>query len=190
MKLASIVAFDNFTDIDVFLAWDLLNRVKEKHNDFEVKLIGTAEYHTSACGIELKMQGKIGTAQNADLVFFASGPGTRKLCKDKEYLNQFNLNSERQIICSMCSGALILGGLGVLNGLTATTYPTAFNELKELGISVVEDSHLVTHNNIGTAAGCLAAVDLISWAIKKLYNENTSEYIVNSVRPVGQYKIE
>jgi hypothetical protein len=24
MKLASIVAFDNFTDIDVFLAWDLL----------------------------------------------------------------------------------------------------------------------------------------------------------------------
>jgi transcriptional regulator GlxA family with amidase domain len=90
----------------------------------------------------------------------------------------------------MCSGALILGGLGVLNGLTATTYPTAFNELKELGISVVEDSHLVTHNNIGTAAGCLAAVDLISWAIKKLYNENTSEYIVNSVRPVGQYKIE
>jgi hypothetical protein len=42
MKLATIIAFDNFTDIDVFLTWDLLNRVKEKHKDFEVKIIGTS----------------------------------------------------------------------------------------------------------------------------------------------------
>ena len=28
MKKAVIVTFDNFTDIDIFLAWDLLNRVK------------------------------------------------------------------------------------------------------------------------------------------------------------------
>jgi hypothetical protein len=35
MKLATIIAFDNFTDIDVFLTWDLLNRVKEKHKDLD-----------------------------------------------------------------------------------------------------------------------------------------------------------
>jgi putative intracellular protease/amidase len=29
MEIA-IVAFDDFTDIDVFLPWDLLNRVKER----------------------------------------------------------------------------------------------------------------------------------------------------------------
>lgn len=56
MKLATIIAFDNFTDIDVFLTWDLLNRVKEKHKDFEVKIIGTSDSHISACGIVLKMQ--------------------------------------------------------------------------------------------------------------------------------------
>jgi hypothetical protein len=28
MEKVVLVAFDNYTDIDIFLAWDLLNRVK------------------------------------------------------------------------------------------------------------------------------------------------------------------
>ncbi|HEX8575817.1 MAG TPA: hypothetical protein VF677_05945 [Flavobacterium sp.] len=36
MRKAVIVAFDQFTDIDVFLPWDLLNRVRPIHKDFEV----------------------------------------------------------------------------------------------------------------------------------------------------------
>ena len=41
---AVIVAFDNFTDIDIFLAWDLLNRVKHRDKNFEVKIVGTQAY--------------------------------------------------------------------------------------------------------------------------------------------------
>lgn len=33
MKKITIVAFDKFTDIDVFLAWDLFNRVVIKNKD-------------------------------------------------------------------------------------------------------------------------------------------------------------
>jgi transcriptional regulator GlxA family with amidase domain len=61
----------------------------------------------------------------------------------------------------MCSGALIIAALGHLTGLSATTYPTAFEALKNYGVDVLEDKHLVTHGNVGTAAGCLAAVDLV-----------------------------
>jgi hypothetical protein len=48
MKKAVIIAFDNFTDIDVFLPWDLLNRVRFRQKDFQVKIIGTAASHPSA----------------------------------------------------------------------------------------------------------------------------------------------
>ncbi len=41
----------------------------------------------------------------------------------------------------MCSGALLIAAMGHLNGLSATTYPTAFKELRELGVEVVEDYH-------------------------------------------------
>ena len=189
MKKAVIVTFDNFTDIDIFLAWDLLNRIKFKDKQFQVKIVGTKNSHKSVCGIDLTTHGFIEECNDADLVFFGSGPGTRNVIKDNTYLECFKLNPNNQLICSMCSGALIIAALGHLKGLSATTYPTAYEALKSYGVKVIEDKHLVTHKNIGTAAGCLAAVDLIAWAIEKLYNKKTSEDIIASVLPVGKGQV-
>lgn len=186
MKTAVIVAFEKFTDIDVFLAWDLLNRVKLIDKDFNVKIVGTENSHKSVCGIDLKMNGVIEDCNNADIVFFSSGPGTRTIIKDEKYLQRFNLNPEKQLICSMCSGALIIAALGHLKNLSATTYPTAFEELKKYDVNVIENTHLVVQGNIATAAGCLAAVDLIGWVIEKTYNKESSEKVIASVLPIGQ----
>ena len=186
MKKAVIVVFDKFTDVDVFLPWDLLNRVRFVQKDFVVRLVGTERTHRSVNGIELAMQGKIEEANDADLVFFGSGSGSRALYKNPGYLERFRLNPDRQLVCSMCSGALLLAGLGLLKDLTATTYPTVYNELRAMGVTVAEDHHLVIHGNIATAAGCLAAVDLTGWAIEKLYDEATRLDVVASVLPVGQ----
>lgn len=189
MKKAVIVAFDRFTDIDVFLAWDLLNRVRLRQQDFQVKIVGTSASHQSVCGIDLVMQGQIEDCADADLVFFASGPGTRALYKDAAYLNRFRLDPDKQLICSMCSGALLLAAMGHLDGLSATTYPTAFEALRALGIEVLEDRHLVVHGNVATAAGCLAAIDLVQWAVGRLYDENTGKEVIASVLPVGQGQV-
>src|SRR5690242_1048535 len=151
MKKAVIVAFDKFTDIDVFLAWDLLNRVRIYESNFQVKIVGTKNSHKSVTGIDLVTDCFIEEANDADLVYFASGPGTRMLIKDKDYLNRFSLNPEKQIICSICSGALILAALGLLDGLTATTYPTTFELLRNYNIDVIENKHIVTHGTIATA---------------------------------------
>ena len=105
MKKAAIVTFDKFTDIDIFLAWDLLNRVKCHDHELQVKIVGTGSSHRSVRGLDLATHGLIEECKEADLVYFGSGPGTREVIKDKEYLNRFNLDPERQIICSMCSGA-------------------------------------------------------------------------------------
>ncbi len=186
MTKATIVAFDNFTDIDVFLAWDLLNRIRLIDKNFQVKIVGTKTVHRSVCGIELSTSGIIEECNKADLVFFASGPGTRMLIKDQEYLRRFQLNSGKQLICSMCSGALVLAALGLLEGLSATTYPTAVHELAGMGVKVEHDKHMVIQGNIATAAGCLAAVDLVKWAIERLYDSATADAVIASVLPVGQ----
>jgi len=100
-------------------------------------------------------------------------------------LKRFRLDPNDQIICSMCSGALILAALGILEGISATTYPTAVEELRSFGIEVETAKHLVTHGNIGTAAGCLAAVDLMGWAIEKMYGPKVRQDVIASVLPVG-----
>lgn len=89
----------------------------------------------------------------------------------------------------MCSGALIIAALGHLKGLSATTYPTVFELLRSYGVDVLEDKHVVTHGNIGTAAGCLAAVDLMDWAIEKIYNQKIKEAVIASVLPIRQGQV-
>ncbi|MFE7064253.1 DJ-1/PfpI family protein [Sutcliffiella sp. NPDC057660] len=182
MEIA-IVAFDDFTDIDVFLPWDLFNRVK--HPGWKVKIYGTKECHFSVTGLTVPIHSEIDDLNNVDAVLFASGPGTRKLYNDEEYLKRLNLNPSAQLVGSMCSGALILGALGLLNGKTATTYPTAKKELEQFNVNVVEEPFVV-EGNIATAAGCLAAQDLVGWFIEKLISKNVRDAVLNSIQPVGE----
>jgi transcriptional regulator GlxA family with amidase domain len=185
MKTVTIVAFEKFTDIDVFLAWDLFNRVKLRNKEWQVRIVGTAPKHTSVTGISLDMHGTVDECKTADVVFFASGPGTRTVIKDPEYLKRFSLDPEKQIICSMCSGSLILAALGILDGLSATTYPTAIEQLRSYGVEV-ENKDLVVHGNIATAAGCLAAIDLAEFVIEKLLGTEIKDEVIASVQPVGK----
>lgn len=189
MKKAVLVIFDKFTDIDLFLPWDILNRVKFRDKEFQVKIVGTEASHKSIRGLDIATHGLIEECNDADLVFFTSGVETRNLSKNSAYLERFKLNPKKQLICSMCSGALIIAALGHLKGLSATTYPTVFDLLKSFDVDVIEDHHLVTHGNIGTAAGCLAAVDLVGWAIERLYDEKVREDVIASVLPVGQGQV-
>jgi transcriptional regulator GlxA family with amidase domain len=185
MKTIAIVAFDKFTDIDVFLPWDLFNRVKLIDKNVKVVIAGSAPIHTSVTGLKIETHATIEDCSNADVVFFASGPGTRQVTKDAAWLERFNLDPSRQVIASMCSGALILAALGILDGLTATTYPTAIEALESYGVEV-EEKPLVIHGNVATAAGCLAALDLIDFILTKLFGGDVSEDVLASIKPVGK----
>jgi putative intracellular protease/amidase len=182
MKIA-IVIFDKFTDIDLFLMWDLLNRVRV--DGWEVKILGEREAHLSATNIEIKTHGRIEVANAADAVLFVSGQGTRERIADERWLAKFNLNASRQFIGSICSGSLILAKLGLLEGNTATTYPTSKNVLEDLGIEVIEKP-FVAHGNIATAGGCLAQQYLIHWVIENLADKSWADLVVKAIQPVGE----
>src|SRR5688500_14839350 len=104
MSKIAIVIFDKFTDIDLFLMWDLLNRVRVA--DWEVKILGEGEKHYSATGIEIKTQGALEEANSSDAVLFVSGQGTRAKMADQNWLSRFRLDPARQFIGSICSGSL------------------------------------------------------------------------------------
>ncbi|KAA0547151.1 thiamine biosynthesis protein ThiJ [Bacillus sp. BGMRC 2118] len=186
MKIA-IVCFDNFTDIDVFLPWDLLNRVRlvGGMNDWEVQLLSTEQTHISMSGLRIPMTGDISEIPSADAVVFASGIGVQDLFENQQYLNQIHLNPDNQLIGSMCSGALLLGAKGLLKGLKATTYPTVVDQLRKFDVEVIEQS-FVTNGNVSTAAGCFAAQDLSAWIIRNLTDEDMVNTVLETVQPVGK----
>jgi transcriptional regulator GlxA family with amidase domain len=181
----TLVAFDQFTDVDLFLPWDLFNRVLLKRPDWSVRIVGTQPTHTSVTGLTVPVHGLIEECNDADIVFFGSGAGSRKLITDREYLARYQLNPDRQLIGSMCSGALLLAALGLLTNKTATTYPSARPALESFGVTVV-DEPLVVHGNVATAAGCLAALDLVGWMLEQADGPALREAVLASVQPAGK----
>jgi transcriptional regulator GlxA family with amidase domain len=182
MKIA-IVIFDKFTDVDLFLMWDLLNRVRVEN--WKVLILGEKESHISATGISIETHGRIEEANDADAVLFVSGQGTREKMIDKGWLSRFQLDSEKQYIGSICSGSLILAALGLLDGKTATTYPTSKTALESFGVQIIEKP-FVAHGKVATAGGCLAQQYLIGWVIENLADKNWSDLILKSIQPVGE----
>jgi transcriptional regulator GlxA family with amidase domain len=182
MKIA-IVIFDKFTDLDLWLMWDLLNRVRVEN--WSVKILGEGKAHVSSTGVPVQTQGRLEEAGDANAVLFVSGPGTREKMRDENWLESFNLNPEKQFIGSICSGSLILAALGLLDGKTATTYPTSKSALESFGIEVIEKP-FVAHGNVATAGGCLAQQYLIGWVIENLAGKDWRDLVLKSIQPVGE----
>ena len=119
------------------------------------------------------------------MVLFVSGRGTLTKMRDKLWLSRFNLDPERQMIASVCSGALLLAALGLLKDKTATTYPTTRQTLEGFGITV-EEKPFIAHGNIATSGGCLAAQYVVGWIIEKKADKEWKELVLKSIQPVGE----
>jgi transcriptional regulator GlxA family with amidase domain len=178
-----LVAFDDFTDVDLIFMWDLLKRVHAPY--WDVRMIGDAPVHTSMTGVPIPMHGDLEEANTADVVLFTSGKGNRVKIADPAWMARFALDPGRQMIGSICSGALILAAMGLLDGKEATTYPTAKTLLEGYGVKVVERP-FVAEGNVATAGGCVAAQYLVGWVIERFLGKAVADSVMASCRPVGE----
>ena len=65
MYKVGIVLFDDFTDVDFFLMYDLLGRTTDS---WEVKVLGTKPEHRSHLGMTVKTDGHITEVGQQDVV--------------------------------------------------------------------------------------------------------------------------
>lgn len=183
MKIG-IVVFENFTDLDFYLPWDLLNRVRllSLHADWHVEILSESSNVSSATGLNLSSMKPLNFANECDAVFFCSGYETRKLISDQNFLKHFKLDETKQFIAAIDSGALILGALGLLKGRKATTYPTAFDLLESYCIVVQEP--FVEDGSIATGARCMSGDRFALWIIEKLVGKQIAAKVHEAVRPL------
>lgn len=184
MQIA-LIAFDNFTDLDLILHWDILNRVKFYGGveDWSVKILGTKDVHTSSLGLPIPISGPVHLAAEADGVILCSGRGTRPLLTDDAYLASLGLNPNRQFIGAQCSGSLILGALGFLKGVKVTAYPPILKELEKFQAVPIKKA-LVIENKIATASSCLAGQYLSQWLIESLVGVYVAQKVMTTVAPL------
>ncbi|MEX6257620.1 DJ-1/PfpI family protein [Providencia huaxiensis] len=186
MKKIVIVAFDDFTDIDLFFMWDILGH---NHIDWQVKILGNKSSLRSAHGLNIHVQGALSEANSADAVLFSSGKnGVPKAIENADFLSEFKLNPEKQYIGSICAGTLILNALNLLPERRATTHPDARNALLASQLEPVGQP-LVCHGRVATAGGCLSALYLVGWLIESLYDKEKRRETLLPVLPTGQQSV-
>jgi len=73
-------------------------------------------------------------------------------------------------VLSVCTGALLLGAAGLLDGLTATTHHAALDELLAVAPNcrVVSGQRFVDNGQIITAAGITAGIDTALYIVQRL----------------------
>ena len=183
-----IIAYDGFTDVDLFMPWDLLFRVTDEgyanyQQSWRVSICADEKRVTSYSGLTIDTHGPLEWARDADAVFIVSGPGSRIKIADQAFLEALQIDPARQFIAAIDSGVLILAKLGLLDGLSATTYPSVFGELEAMGVRT-ERRPIVIHDRIATGGGCLSTQDLAVWLVSNLIGEQYGSAILDSVQKV------
>ncbi len=181
-----IVVFDHFTDLDFYLPWDILNRVRLMNlaEKWKVDILCDSKICTSVAGLELKTTKPYNFANSCDAVLFCSGSQTRDLIRSSAFLETFKLNPDKQAIAAIDSGALILAALGLLKDRKATTYPTASKILEELGAKSINAPFV--EDQVATAARCLSGDKLALWIIEKLCGPRVATQVYESIAPLSK----
>jgi transcriptional regulator GlxA family with amidase domain len=77
---------------------------------------------------------------------------------------------------SVCTGALLLGAAGVLDGLPATTHWMAYDHLRTYGAQPVEQ-RVVIEGKVATAAGVSAGIDLALTLVDRLHGAEVAQAV-------------
>lgn len=77
---------------------------------------------------------------------------------------------------SVCTGALLLGAAGILDGLHATTHWNSYDELSSYGAEPTE-TRVVQQGKVITAAGVSSGIDMALTLTAKLYGDEVAKAI-------------
>jgi transcriptional regulator GlxA family with amidase domain len=106
------------------------------------------------------------------------GAGTRPLLHKPALLEWIRLKAKHaDVIMSVCTGALVLGKAGLLDGLRATTHHQCFDLLRSVAprTEVVETARFVDNGRILAAAGISAGIDCSLHVVEQLLGRDAAE---------------
>lgn len=159
MQIACVL-FPRLTALDVVGPYEVLQRLP----DAAVTFVGhrTGEVRTENGFLGLTVDRTFEELTDPDVVVVPGGIGTRALMDDPRLLDWLRtVHDHTRFTTSVCTGSLLLGAAGLLDGLTATTHWSAMDVLARTG-AVPTGRRVVEHldQRIITAAGVSSGIDM------------------------------
>ncbi len=160
LKIAYVM-FDGMTTLDMagvheVLPWMLVLGAKPELSwDF----CSNKELITDDRGLKFKIDQVWPDLSRYDAVFVTGGMPTRQLRHDAEFVSWLKTAREDAYKVSVCTGALLLGAAGFLQGKRATTNPSAYDLLAPYCAEVVR-ARCVTDGNVITGGAAATSIEV------------------------------
>jgi transcriptional regulator GlxA family with amidase domain len=156
MKIA-ILIFDKLAAQDAVGPYEVMRNVPEWDVTFVAKEKGEIR---AEGGLGLIADRSIAEVEEADIVLVPGGLGNRPMLEDEEVLGWLRrIDATTKWTTSVCTGSLVLGAAGLLEGRRATGNWLALEPLREYGADPVGGRY-VEDGKVITAAGVTAGIDM------------------------------
>ncbi|MFE3293270.1 DJ-1/PfpI family protein [Rhodococcus sp. NPDC059234] len=175
MTSVAVALFPRFTALDAIGPYEVLQRVPSIDVTFVGATRTPVRSENGFLGIEV--DATFDEMPDPDVLVFPGGIGTRDLLTDGPTLDWVRgAHATSRFTTSVCTGSLVLGAAGLLDGLTATSHWAALDLLASFGAQPT-DQRVVEHldRRILTAAGVSSGIDMALRLVELLVDRTAAE---------------
>ena len=166
-----------------------------RYDAYTVELVSTqAGTLTMSNGLGLKATRRYSDVRGVDTLLVSGGIGYEKVLADQGVLDWLRRSARRvQRLGSICTGAMLLGAAGLLDGRRATTHWNYFTRLAAIAPAarIDRDAIYIREGNLYTSAGVTAGMDMALAMVEADWGKTTAlavaqELVMFLKRPGGQ----
>jgi cyclohexyl-isocyanide hydratase len=169
-----MLTFPGLTQLDLTGPFEVLSRVPEARVHLVWKEAGTVRADS---GLELRPTTTLADCPPLDVLFVPGGTGQWRLQTDDVVLDFLRAQGRRaRFVTSVCTGALVLGAAGLLEGYEATTHWAYVDLLDRFGARYVKRRVVVDRGRV-TGGGVTAGIDFGLRLAAELAGETAAKLI-------------
>lgn len=176
MLQVAILVYPGFDELDAVGPFEVLRAAELEGAAFRVRLVSrlAPELITASHGLVLRVENRLTTADRPDWLIVPGG-GWRNRAElgtwgEVQRGDLPKLLSELwragTKMASVCTGAMLLGAAGILQGRRATTHHVAHADLAKYGAEHL-NARVVDSEEVVTAAGVTSGLDLALWLVER-----------------------
>ena len=151
---------------------------REEPSPFEVLLVAErAGPVVTTGGMKVTPDHTLETCPPLDILVVPGGWGTRKEIKNAGLLAWIKARAGQvETLTSVCTGSMLLGQAGLLDGRHATTHWRSLQWMRDSfpAVTVEDKLHVVEDGNVLTSAGISAGIDMALRVVARYHGETVA----------------
>ena len=181
-KRVGILIFPNVEILDFCGPYEVFSATRldeekrrEEPSPFEVHLIAVQKDVVVATGgLRIIPDCTLEDCPPLDILVVPGGWGTREEINNEHIIGWIAERGKQvETLTSVCTGAMLLGRAGLLDGCHATTHWGSLEWMRDsfLNVTVEDKLHVVQDGHIFTSAGISAGIDMALRVVARYYGE-------------------